>query len=942
MITPVQALRKVTQATPARRNPQLGPPSSRPRRCSSPASQPWFAGFLLLALLVALALPSTPARGQGIITGSISGAITDQTGSIIPGATVTALNAETQLSLSAKTNAEGSFLITNVPVGTYTVTIDASGFSRVTVSQLRVSPGQVTPFGKRSLSPGPTSQTIEVRAGAAQLLNTETSQAESIIDSKQLETVPVDGGFDDVALVVPGVAPTHMDDFSNTNGANFSVNGERGRSNNFEIDGQSNNDNSVGGPQVFFSNQDAIQEVQVITDSFSAQYGRNMGAVVNYVTKSGTNRFHGSAFEFYTGSWLSSLTHSEEAPQFGFCAPDESSADGCTEPVVPRFVQNNFGGTFGGPILKDELFFFGSTFWDRTFQSGSRATSGGAVFPDPNGIKELQSAFPSNPGVAALALNGPYAYTTGNPQPIGATSSLPVTDGNTTANIEMSQFDRTLPQYTLDQEQLGRLDYQATSKDRFYLRYFYQDNPTVPAGGDLASAGYINILAATHSVGGDWTHTFSSNLGNQLRYSFQQAKIAFDGGGVPNCVISNPTPCPSAMGFGSSIASIGYPNNLPQGRVVKVTQVQDNASWTRGRHVWLFGGEFDYQNSPNAFLPNSNGSFDFAPGASGIPLRMPAGSNPAANNGISGIVQGNAQVSLTDGDFTSHFTEPDYALYAQDNWKLFPSLTVNLGLRYEYFGQSINLLHNESVVQQTGSDPYWSTSLPLSATTFPAVSPNYKNIEPRVGFAWNPSFLAKVVVHGGFAINVDPSFSNIFINIADSAPVANAGSFNCDGVTSKCLPSNGLTFGSVQAADAAFIPTGGDPRVNPYQTVPRTFRNPMAETYTLGAQYEVANAGVFEVRYVGNHTFRQFQSINANPDLGDVQAAFPQYGAGLPDCTTPGAVGYNRENCNFNVETSVENTAFSIYNGLQTSFTARDFHHVTGILSYTYSRTIDN
>jgi len=883
-----------------------------------------------------------PGAAQGIITGSIGGSVVDPTDAIIPGATVTAVNDSTRTTLQAKTSAEGAFLISNVPIGTYTITIEANGFGTSTVNGVQVVTGNTTPIGRRQLTPGTTTQTVQVEADAAQLLNTDSAQGETIIDSKQLETLPVNGGFDGTALLVPGVVATHMDNFSNTNGVGFSANGQRGRSNNFEIDGQSNNDNSVTGPQVFFSNQDAIQEIQVISNNFSAQYGRNMGAVVNYVTKNGTNRFHGSGFEFYTGSWLSSLTQGQKDPQFGFCASGENPSDGCTVPVVPRFVQNNYGGTLGGPILRDKIFFFGSTYWDRTFQGGLRFTSGGDVFPDATGLGQLQSDFPGNPGVAALVATGPYAYKTGNPTPIGAPSLLPVTDGNTTQNIEVSQYQRSLPNFTLDQEHLGRVDFQASPRDRFYVRYLYQNNPTVPGAGNFASGGFVNVVGTTHSVGGDWTHTFTTNLGNQLRYSFQQAKIEFDGGGVPSCTIASFASCPSQVVLGAGLATFGYASNFPQGRVVKVTQVQDNASWNKGRHTLLFGGEFDYQNSPNVYLPNAIGSFNFGPGAANIAFRnVPAGSSPL-NNGLTGILQGVSQTALTAGNTTTHFTEPDYALYFQDDWKITPTLTVNLGIRYEYFSQSINLLHNESVKQQTGPDPFWNTSLPLSATTFPKINPFYKNIEPRIGFAWSPGSVNNLVVHGGFAINVDPAFYNIFINIASGTPVTNAGSFACDGVTVQCVPSGGLTFSTVQAANAKFIPTGTDPRQNPYQNVYTNFRNPMAESYTLGVQYQVARAGVVEVRYVGNHTFHQFQSLNTNPDIAAVQAYFPGYGAGLTACTDATAFGYGRLNCDYNQVNTTGNTAFSIYNALQTSFTLRSLHNWTGTVSYTYSRTIDN
>jgi hypothetical protein len=897
----------------------------------------------LLILLLIFAAPLS--RGQGITTGTISGSVADPTGAVIPNSQITAVSDSTGTTFQVTANAEGFFQISNVPVGSYTVSITAAGFGKDSISHVQVAAGATAPIGKRTLTLGASNQTVQVEGSAAELMNTETAQGEVVIDAEQLSTLPVDGGFDSVALLVPGIVATHADNMSNTNGVGFSANGQRGRSNNFELDGQSNNDNSVAGPQLFFSNQDAIQEISVISNNFGAQYGRNMGAVVNYITKNGTNQFHGSAFELYTGDWLSSLEQGQKDPQFGFCPSGSTLAyattNGCNLSVVPRFVQNNFGGTFGGPIVKEKLFFFGSTFWSRTFGGPFNSTSGGASFPDPTGLKELQAAFPNNPGVDALVTNGPYAYPTGNPTPITSNiSTVPVTDGTTIANIEVAPYSRRLPNSSTDQEDMGRLDYQATPKDRFYLRYLYQANPTVPAGGNIASGGYYNVTDAAHSVGADWTHTFTPNFVDQLRYSFQQATLAFDAGGDPTCTIASFTSCPSSVSIGT-FAGFGYNSAIPQGRVVKVTQVQDNGTWIHGRQTILLGGEFDYQNSPNVFLPNAAGTFNFSPGAAGIPFRN-VSSNAALNNGLTGLLEGITSTELTAGKTTDHFTEPDYAFYFQDDWKVSHNLTLNLGLRYEFFSQGINSIHNETVAQQTGPNPFWDTTLPLSATTVPKIASSFRNIEPRFGFAYSPDFVKKLVVHGGFAINVDPSFSNIFVNVASNAPAVNAGAFNCDGQTVQCVPSGGLTFSTVQSGDLKFIPTGNDPRQDLYITVPTNFKNPMAESYTLGFQYQVASSGVVEVRYVGNHTFDQFQSLNGNPDLADVQSSFPGYGGGQAPCTTPGAFGAGRVNCsNFLVE-ATGNTAFSIYNGLQTSFTLRNFHSFTGILSYTYSRTIDN
>ena len=900
--------------------------------------------FVLPLFLVAFCQSSL---SQGIITGGISGTVVDPAGAIIPGAMVKAVSETSGTSFQVLTNGEGVFEILAVPLGAYTVTITGSGFSTAAVNHVQVVAGNISSIGNQALSMGAATHTVEVEASAAELINTESAQVETTIGSEQVQSAPIAGALDNLALMVPGVVNTHTF-MSNTNGISYSVNGQRGRSNNSEIDGQTNNDTSIGGPSFFFDNQDAIQEVQVVSSSMSAQYGRNTGAVVNYITKNGTNAFHGSAFELYTGSWLSSLMQYQKDPNFGGCA----GSPGCNI-NPPKFVQNNWGGTFGGPILKDKLWFFGSTLWSHTYEGGVTLTSQGALFPDPNGMSTLESAFANNPAVAALKLNGPYSSPAGNPAAISSTvTTVPVTDGTTTANVEVAGYQRTFPDAIFDQEHLGRLDYQMTPKDRIYLRYNYQNNPYNPgfylvSNATAAAGGYPNVYPITHETGGDWTHTFTPSFLNQLRYAFQQSSIGFYGGAIPTCTISSFGPCTSTVTLGAPYATYGYGAGLPQGRFVKVNQVQDNASWNHGRHAIMFGTEIDYQDSPWGFLPNSEGAFNFTPGAAtnstypkGIPLRnLP---NASYSNGLTGMLEGIGEVDLAQGSPTIPFKETDSAFYFQDNWKIMHNLTVNLGLRYEFFGQAANLLHNETVARQTGSDPFWSTSLPLSATTTPKVNSYFKNFEPRIGLAYSPTFLPKMVVHAGYSINVDPEFYELFINMATTAPAVNSGFFACDGVTVQCLPGGGLTFSTVQAADGQFLPTGGDPRANPTQTVPTNLRNPTSETYTFGFQYEVFPSTVVTVSYVGNHTFRQFQAINSNPDILDVQSVFPSYGTGTTPCTDTTAPGYTRPSCaNSQVETYT-NTAFQIYNALQTSLTMRNFHGFTGTASYTYSREVDN
>ncbi|HEY1744254.1 MAG TPA: TonB-dependent receptor [Granulicella sp.] len=887
--------------------------------------------FLIGFVLGILFVPSTLSPvmdAQGIITGSLTGFISDSTGAAVVNASVTAENENTKGLFKTVTGSDGTFTLRDLPVGSYTVTITNEGFSKDTIKQALVTTGNTTSIGNQKLQPSSMTETVQVAASSAALLDTVSSQGSATIEAKELQELPVYGGFDTTALLVPGIVSTHSNGDAQSNGTDYSSNGLRSRSNNSELDGQANDDLLITGPQIYFSNQDALQEIQVISNNFSAQYGRNAGSIVNYITKSGTNEFHGSGFEFYTSTWLSSLTQGQKGSQFGYCTPGQDVSSGCIKPAVPGFVQNAYGGTLGGPIIKNKLFFFGSTYWVRTYQGATRYTSAPTVFPDSVGLAQLQQSFPSNPGTQELVKQGPFAYSAGNPTSFGPTQNVLVTDGITTQSIEMAQVARNVANIDLDQEDMGRLDFQPTERDHFYLRYIYQDTPLIAYFGNLVAGTSVNVQSTTHSIGGDWTHTFSPHWVDQLRYSFQQARLGFDGGGVPTCTIGNLSTCPSSVGFGSSYLQIGYPAGQPTGRIAKVTQVQNNATASVGRQSISFGGEFDYQNNPNINLPNGAGVFDFTPGDATFPLR-----NTTADtyNGYTALLEGVSSTSLTAGNATTHFQAANVFLYVQDDIKARPNLTLNVGLRYEYFGQAVNALHNETVAQQTGPNPFWNTSLPLSATTFPKVDNYWKNIEPRLGFSFNPDIDKGLVIRGGFAINADPSFNEIFLTAASGSPVVNSGTFSCDGQTVNCLPGGGFTYAAVHALDDPLIPSGGDPRFNLEQDVPTNFRPAFVETWTLGIQHQVGRESALEIRYVGNHAMHEFQRINSNPYLGSAST-----------CTDPTTAGYLRLDCTHYLHSTVANTAFSQYNGLQTSFTTRSLHNWSGSIAYTYSRAIDN
>jgi hypothetical protein len=892
---------------------------------------------LLLVAIFGLTLKTVYA--QGITTGSISGTVADTSGAVIPGATITATAIATKISATVTAARDGSFSFKDMPIGNYTLVISSGGFAGLTLNNIEVASGRNQGLGVENLSPGSAQSVVEVSA-AQNILQTSQAQVTTNFDAQAVSTLPLAGGFDELALLIPGVVNTRADGFSNNNGLEFSVNGERGRANNFEIDGQSNNDTTIAGPQVFFGNEEAIAQVQIVTNSFSAQYGRNAGSVVNYITKSGTDTWHGSAIYKYSGDFTSSLQQgTSKGTQFGFCAQGQvsTSSNMCLATVVPQYNENVYGGTLGGPIIKDKLFAFGSTYWSKLRENGALSTSASDVFPTPTGLTALAADFPNSPGIPLLQQLNPYAIPGGNPIQTEAARLESVTVNGLTEMIPMAQFGRHIPSLDSDQEDLGRIDWQATPKDHIFLRYLYQNNPSAPLTPPPANGGYVNITGSTQSVGADITHTFGPHWVDQLRYSFQQSSSGFQGGGFPNCTIISFANCPTNIGqltldSGDFFTPLGLSSSFPQGRVVKVGQLQDNAIWTIGKHAITFGGEFDDSHAPNVFLPNVAGTYTF----------------DTLDDFISGGCGSQAcSVGVAKGNPTIPLVEYDVALFFQDDWTVTPSLTLNLGLRWEFFGQPINGIHNATEAAETGPNPIWSQALPLSETTASHVNNYYKNVEPRIGFAYNPQFNKKLVIRGAYAINVDPQFQNIVENVAQSAPAVLSGAVFCTAGSTNCFPTGPATFTTIQQQIATQLPTGTSPGLDSQSFVPPNFRYPVGQTYTLGVQYQIRNAAVVEVRYVGNHTSGQFQSLDANPNLATVAANFPNVVNPSSLCsasnsTLAGGADIGYLHCGETSVDNVENTAYSQYQSLQTNLTTRDYHGVTATFAYTWSHNIDN
>src|SRR5687768_1938200 len=354
------------------------------------------ARVLGIAFVLTLAsiffFPGTAAAQD--VTGSIRGTVVDQLGAVVPGATVTAKSQEKGDERSATADDSGNFVISKLTPGRYTLSVEKQGFKKTAVTDFPLSLGDNS-LGNIVLEAGAPTETVTVTADTEEIVNREQAQISATFDSRKIQDLPSNAagsGLDTLLLNVPGVAQ-NSGGGTNTNGTGLSVNGNRGRSNNFQIDGSDNNDLSVGGPSLFIGNQDQIQEVQIITNNFSAQYGRNLGAIVNYVSRSGSNEFHGSAWWFFRDQRnLDSLNNVERA------RGDEHP---------PRLLSNVFGGTIGGPIKRNRAFFFAA--YEGIRQPSEFVAESGSLAIFGADLGRLRANHPGNPVIAALTTHSAFA-----------------------------------------------------------------------------------------------------------------------------------------------------------------------------------------------------------------------------------------------------------------------------------------------------------------------------------------------------------------------------------------------------------------------------------------------------------------------------------------------------------------------------------------------------
>lgn len=806
-----------------------------------------FALLLISGVLVVLSPKSSAQTTKGIL----AGVARDSSGAVLVNATITISNQDTGETRTVQTKSDGSYRVDAISPGTYSITGSVPGFETVTIKDLAVAASVVTTYDP-VLAVGKVNAEITIEATAT-AMNTENGSLSGTINTTELRNVPI---FSlnpvELSVTVPGVQLVMA--AGNSNGYNIEVNGLRPRDNNFLIDGQDINDNSLQGQAVQPNIPDIFSEVSVLTNSSSAEYGRGGGAVVNLVTKSGTNKFHGSAWWLYSGSGLSALN--------GQLRQQKPLPPGAPNPKARTNTQR-YGFTIGGPIIKNRLFAFGGSQWTRVY---GKETPTRLVVPDANGLAILNRV--GGPRVTLLEqyLAGIVGVdpSTG---PVGSQDLGSRAACNPNCVVTYGYYTRPAPaQQNTNTQWTYKVDFNLTKNDTFAFRYLHARNLLTP---DFFNFPYslpgldTNQGGPSEQFGATYTHVFSPNLLNEFRASETRIDFRFN---VTPQALANPlfqlptlSSTSATSGAGGAFPPLGVPSNIPQGRGHDIYQFQDTVAFTHGRNSLRIGADVG-RLIVRDFIPfNFRGTIGYTAG----------GSTSILANYIDDFAGASGTVAITYGSnrVDAHVWQTGY--FAQDDFKISPDLTVNLGLRYEYYSNPENSLAYPAInIATVLTDPFNAVI---------KVKEDRNNFAPRFGFAYAPHNFAegpfgngKTVVRGGFGVFYDVVFTNITDNSQASSPNAIAG-------LSQITTGRGTPNASTAIASLPKV-------LNPASTVTSVDSNqvnPYTYQYNLGVEQELpanTKASIFYVGTRGLKIFAQGQfnyfvnGARLNPARGSIAA----------------------------------------------------------------------
>jgi outer membrane receptor protein involved in Fe transport len=767
--------------------------------------------------------------------------------------------------------------------------------------------GSYTTSVNAELEVGSVSATVVVEASAVQELQTQSGDLSKSFSQPEIDNLPY-SNLNPISLVltqagVTGPAPVAGGNTNNsnfglrTNGTQFVVNGTRPRANNFLIDGQDNNDNSIAGQAFQPDNGAAYGEVTILTNAYSAEYGRGGGSVTNVISKGGSNDFHGSAWELNRNTYYSAIP-ADQGFGGGRCSDPHPPI--CLPPNVGNPVDNEnvFGYAFGGRIIRNKLFFFQTTQWDR-----DRVTANGSVLtlPTANGVTTLQSLGPNaNVNFLLAAMNGLRGSST------NLSNSIDLGFGR--GLVQMGFVERSgIGEVSNSRTENVRADWLAGEKDSFSARYIRSDSALTP---DLFNfAAQLQPFDSqqggpSQTIGTTWVHTFSPRAVNEFRASFTEINFSFS---PTAATAANPLAAQPQVSI-TGLPTLGFPSNLPQGRGHKTWQYQDALSYSIGKHTFKAGGDISHLAVVDQIPFNSRGTLVYLDGGTcGAVSCTSLGNFVDDWSGPSGSA---------NKVFGSPVTKPfvtSYAPYVQDTWRLTTNFTLDLGLRYEYWGAPENTLLFPAFSGGIG--------LPgLTLSNFPNMYANQQqsdlnNFAPRVGFAYTPRILSRIfghdktVIRGGYGIFYDGLFTNILDNTAGASP-------NAVAFTSTLSTGRGVQNVSAQLASAQAV-------LNPIgtvTTVASNLVNPLTHQWNLDIQRELPGGIIVTAAYVGTRGVRLFESQAFNPRVN----------------------GGARMNPNFGPVTVRDNAGDSIYHGGQLTVERRFSHGLLLRGAYTYSKLLDD
>jgi hypothetical protein len=962
------------------------------------------SGFGLVLLLLAIA-----SFAQ---TGTIGGTVSDASCALVQGAEVTVRNTATNESHKATSGSTGAYAITNLPVGPYEITVKKEGFKLYRIPSIELTVAQLFTVDPR-LTAGAASEEITVRADRMQDVDLETSQITNLVDQRQMESLPlITRNPYQLVLLSPGTSQT------DSGNGGISVNGARDRNNNFMLDGVDNNDTSVPGGMggVLSANPESTEEFRVITDNFNAEYGRNTGAIIDVVTKSGTNAFHGNAY--YFGRWNG----------FGGARDWFNPAEGINAGPMNPYIRHQFGFSIGGPIIKNKTFFFFNDEMDRFLTTLTNS----AIVPTPGYLAGMFNYTYTDTSFITHTVPIDLVDTPGNgPGGGGNNGSLDVVT-NTGPPIPLDQtMQKVFAYYPIATQSANgisgttffpsssnthtyapviKLDHHFTDRESLSLRYgynhFYDPNnfhsDFLPGGiGAIASKDIDEGVAA------QLTSTLSNNLVNSFQFGWNHVYATFYLGTPTLNELDGPAGVDS-LGNGwdyaldpfSSFAST-LSGADSQARHTGTISYTESLSWVHGNHTFKFGfdfrdvGEdgFDNFTSRRQLTLDPLQAFEFDPGiVANEPANNPDRSLVDAADALYGDVIEDAQsqffnkTAVRQPSDIKFFKQHEFDWYGQDTWKIRPNFTLNVGLRYQLNGVPYETGGNFSnLLQDPGS---FAAGQPV---TFSIVGPgsghslyqpDHKDIEPRIGFSWDPWKDGKTAIRAGFGIFHDRTFGNAFGNARADPPFQAAYTNFPVNADSPPFVLNGETIGN--AFGSGTFP-GQPPPQTPSASIPdgsltsgivvfnTHFPNAASNNWNLDIQRELPGNNVADIAYVGAmgvHVYGQRDGNPPSPALVQQLLAFCVPGnpnnVGFPGLISPsnpngqcdgttvsgsalyegfefGELPFDAVNNNALIQPDYQiNEYNSIYHGMQAKFTHRMSHGLQFQGAYTWSHALDN